>query len=191
MMSGENVCSCGHHIREHKDYANDEQLLTSAPSQKICSKSGCSCTSFHSRPVKIETSEPKKPVLLEKEDHLQLLKTLGITESDYDNDEIIQQLVDGHGENYEIKGYRKITSSEPKTIPIDDLKGKVSEDIIKGLTAFWSKDSVKPGLMKFQRDAIDAIVDGKHTIISSPTGTGKTEAFIIPIIDKIKKPHPL
>ena len=41
--------------------------------------------------------------------------------------------------------------------------------------------------MKFQRDAMDKIAEGEHTIISSPTGTGKTEAFIIPIIDKIKK----
>ena len=87
--------------------------MSSAQPQKICSCTDtlgikCSCTSFHSRPVKIETSEPKKPVLLEKEDHLQLLKTLGITESDYDNDEIIQQLVDGHGTNYEIKGQEEL-----------------------------------------------------------------------------------
>ena len=75
-MSRENVCSCGHHIREHKDYPNDEQLLTSAPSTKKCSKSGCSCTSFHSMPVKIETSEPKKPVLTEKKEIGELLETL-------------------------------------------------------------------------------------------------------------------
>ena len=42
--------------------------------------------------------------------------------------------------------------------------------------------------MKFQRDAINEILDDKHTIISSPTGTGKTEAFIIPIIEKILHP---
>ena len=107
-MSRENVCTCGHHIREHKDdFPTNEALFTSASSQKICSFTDrlgikCSCTSFHSIPVKIETSEPKKPVLLEKEDHRQLLKTLGITESDYDNVEIIQLVVDGHGENYEI-----------------------------------------------------------------------------------------
>ena len=43
--------------------------------------------------------------------------------------------------------------------------------------------------MEFQRDAIDEILGDKHTIISSPTGTGKTEAFIIPIIHKILNPR--
>ncbi len=189
-MSRENVCSCGHHIREHKDYPNDEQLLTSAPSTKKCSK--CSCTSFHSIPVKIETSEPKKPVLTEKKEIgelLETLETLKISKTDYDNDEIIQLLVPkDQNVKYEIKNYRKITSDEPKKIPIDDLKGKVSEDVLKGLTTFLSKNSAKPSLMEFQHDAIDAILADKHTIISSPTGTGKTEAFIIPIIEKILHP---
>ena len=36
---------------------------------------------------------------------------------------------------------------------------------------------------------MDEILDDKHTIISSPTGTGKTEAFIIPIIEKILHPR--
>ena len=108
-MSGENVCSCGHHVREHKDgYATDEQLLTSAPPQKICSKSECSCTSFQSNPAKIETREPTKPVLPEKKDIGKLLETLKVSKADYDNDEIIQLLVDGHGEKYEIKNYRKV-----------------------------------------------------------------------------------
>ena len=73
------------------------------------------------------------------------MKTLGIIESDYDNEEIIQLLVYGQipGKKYEIKNYRKITSEEPKKIPIDDLKGKVSEDVLKGLTAFLSKNSDK------------------------------------------------
>jgi len=173
-MSGENVCSCGHHVREHKDGGNAEQYLTSAPLTKKCTKSGCSCTSFH-------------PVLLEKKDIDKLLETLEISKADYDSDEIIQLLVAGHDKN-EIKNHRKITSEEPKKIPIDDLKGKVSEDVLKGLTAFLSKNSDKPGLMKFQRDAIDEILADKPTIISSPTGTGKTEAFIIPIIEKILHP---
>ncbi len=38
---------------------------------------------------------------------------------------------------------------------------------------------------KFQEEAIEKILDGNDVIISAPTATGKTEAFIIPIYQKI------
>ncbi len=39
-------------------------------------------------------------------------------------------------------------------------------------------------LYKFQWEAIKSILDGYHTVIVSGTGTGKTEAFLIPLIVK-------
>jgi ATP-dependent helicase YprA (DUF1998 family) len=36
---------------------------------------------------------------------------------------------------------------------------------------------------KHQEEAIHSIIQGKHTIISTGTGSGKTEAFLLPIID--------
>ena len=36
---------------------------------------------------------------------------------------------------------------------------------------------------KHQEEAIHSILQGKHTIISTGTGSGKTEAFLLPIID--------
>ncbi|AGT35530.1 hypothetical protein N186_05950 [Thermofilum adornatum] len=45
-------------------------------------------------------------------------------------------------------------------------------------------------LYKFQEEAINAIRNGKNTLIISGTGTGKTEAFLIPIIeDLLKEPN--
>lgn len=46
---------------------------------------------------------------------------------------------------------------------------------------------------QFQQDAFDAILSGKDTIIVAPTGTGKTEAFLLPILTQIWQisPHPL
>ena len=40
-------------------------------------------------------------------------------------------------------------------------------------------------LYKFQEDAINNIIFGNNVIITAPTASGKTEAFVIPIIQKI------
>ena len=40
-------------------------------------------------------------------------------------------------------------------------------------------------LFKFQEDAIKAILKGRDVVIVAPTGMGKTEAFIIPVVQKI------
>ena len=41
------------------------------------------------------------------------------------------------------------------------------------------------GVLKFQDDSFQAILRDKNTIITAPTGSGKTEAFAVPIIQKI------
>ena len=50
-------------------------------------------------------------------------------------------------------------------------------------------------LYRFQWEAIKYILDGYNTVIASGTGTGKTEAFLIPLIakgiDRYKKPNAL
>ena len=39
---------------------------------------------------------------------------------------------------------------------------------------------------KFQEEAIKEIAFGENVIIEAPTASGKTEAFLIPVIQKIK-----
>ena len=46
-------------------------------------------------------------------------------------------------------------------------------------------------LFKFQERAINTILSGKDTIIVAPTGNGKTEAFVIPILQKILEESPI
>jgi len=41
------------------------------------------------------------------------------------------------------------------------------------------------GVLPFQNESIRSILNGDNSIISAPTGSGKTEAFIIPILQKI------
>ena len=40
---------------------------------------------------------------------------------------------------------------------------------------------------KFQEEAIQEIVFGENVIIEAPTASGKTESFLIPVIERIKK----
>ena len=40
---------------------------------------------------------------------------------------------------------------------------------------------------KFQEDAIGEIAYGENVVIEAPTASGKTEAFLIPVIQRIKK----
>ncbi len=42
-------------------------------------------------------------------------------------------------------------------------------------------------LYKFQKDAMDSILNNNDTIITAGTGTGKTEAFLIPILNELLK----
>ena len=130
-MNEENLCECGHDFQSH-GYVRKTFTLT-----RPCEK--CPCSSFHrqnARKIIKKTSEQenKSEPKLEKKEHRHLLQTLGISEDDYKNDEIIQLLVDGHGEKYKIMGYEKTLSPDPKIFPIKDLKGKVA---VLQFTASW------------------------------------------------------
>jgi len=42
-----------------------------------------------------------------------------------------------------------------------------------------------PKVSEFQKNSIKKILEGKSTVLSAPTASGKTEAFVIPILQKI------
>ena len=108
-----------------------------------------------------------------------------IPKSLIENDSIIEKIVEGHiGETLGIIHYERRIAPEPEKIPIDEFEKILSKKIISGLKKYGFT-----GLLPFQKESVHSIILGKNTIISAPTGSGKTEAFTIPILEKILKNH--
>ena len=99
------------------------------------------------------------------------------------SDPIIHEIVQGHkDESLALIHYENRVSSEPDKVPIDSMGSVLSKDILEGLRKYGFS-----GLLPFQAESICLILQGKHIVISAPTGSGKTEAFAVPILQKILK----
>ncbi|MHA1685508.1 MAG: DEAD/DEAH box helicase [Candidatus Heimdallarchaeaceae archaeon] len=78
----------------------------------------------------------------------------------------------------------------PQQLPESD---DIPESILpKPLIDFLRQSGFKE-LYKFQIEALTRILEGKNIVVVAPTGTGKTEAFLFPLLTKIwqKNPNPL
>ena len=76
-------------------------------------------------------------------------------------------------------------SGEPEPGPgIDDI-----EEIPETLKESLKKRGITR-LYQFQYEALKKIMDGKHVVIVAGTGTGKTEAFMLPILSIISRQRP-
>jgi len=106
-----------------------------------------------------------------------------INQFEINADYIIRELVQGHkDESLAIIHYENLVSPEPKKIPLDHMSDVLSKNILNGL-----KEYGFIGLLPFQEESIRLILKGNNSIISAPTGSGKTEAFAIPILQKISE----
>ena len=106
-----------------------------------------------------------------------------IPKSLIENDSIIREIIQGHKEeSLALIHYERLIAPEAEKIPIESLKDVLSENIIKGLEKYGFS-----GLLPFQEESIREILKGNNSIISAPTGSGKTEAFAIPILQKISE----
>lgn len=106
-----------------------------------------------------------------------------IPKSLIENDYIIREIIQGHKEeSLALIHYERLIAPESDKIPIESLKDVLSDNIIRGLEKYGFS-----GLLPFQEESIREILKGNNSIISAPTGSGKTEAFAIPILQKISE----
>src|SRR3989338_3513672 len=68
---------------------------------------------------------------------------------------------------------------------IKEMIGKNNPDKITESILFSKKDYISQ--YNVQEEAIEEISFGENVVIEAPTASGKTEAFLIPVIQKIKK----
>ena len=78
-----------------------------------------------------------------------------------------------------VSHFRTLSEPEPK------MGSKVAElGLDENITRALEEKGVEQ-FYKFQQDAIFEIMRGNNVIITAPTASGKTEAFVVPIMQKI------
>jgi len=98
------------------------------------------------------------------------------------DDPIIDEIKTGQEEkNHAILYYEHEQEPPPLLQPLDKLSGQLDPRILQGLKNY----GFGKGVLQFQERSFNAILTGDNTVISAPTGSGKTEAFTVPIIQKI------
>jgi DEAD/DEAH box helicase domain-containing protein len=80
-----------------------------------------------------------------------------------------------------ISQYKVLKNPEPK------MGCKVEDLGLNELISEHLKNLEIEQFYKFQEEAINEIIFGENVVIEAPTASGKTEAFLIPVIQKIKK----
>ena len=80
-----------------------------------------------------------------------------------------------------ISQYKVLKNSEPK------MGCKVEELGLDESISNHLRDLKIEKFYKFQEESINEIIFGENVVIEAPTASGKTEAFLIPVIQRIKK----
>ena len=84
-------------------------------------------------------------------------------------------------------GFTNVFNKIFANMDFENFLSKVEElGLEKEISDFLNELKIKQ-FYKFQEDAIQEIVFGENVVIEAPTASGKTEAFLIPVIQRIKK----
>ena len=167
----QNCPNCNNHL--HEQYVNGSDIL-------LCLKCKYKKT-INTEPqieVPIAPNNYGKSKMIEEE-----LEPIIIPTSDYEEIDFAEmtKLSSKCDVVYE-KTYPKLTPTFNKK----KLKDIVENDILQ--TAI---ETLIDKLYSFQADAFEQIKDGNNVVITAPTASGKTQAFLLPILDKIiSNPNP-
>ena len=135
-------------------------------------------TAQHSDNISKDSNEDI-PILVSNIKYFDVKK---IPKKDLSENPILEEIIQGHNEeNLSVIHYEHTLSLEPEKIPLEKLQGVIIPPILEGI----AKNGLGDGFLEYQINSIKSILAGKNVIISAPTGSGKTEAFAIPIIQKI------
>ncbi len=93
----------------------------------------------------------------------------------YCRDETLKPIFEA---NYEVVDFREIKGKTIKTVSVDLI------DINTSLKNALRERGIED-LYEFQAKAINLIKQGRDVIITAPTGMGKTEAFALPLIERV------
>lgn len=131
--------------------------------------------------LKFDTGEISTKIdsqnMLEKEGLLQSEDEIKNMMGDSKVDEITKSVL--FSRRHYVSHFKSIEEPEPEMgSPIEDfgLDQRIVEVLqLRGITEFY----------RFQEEAIHNIMVGNNVVITAPTASGKTEAFVIPIVQKI------
>ncbi|HYL67225.1 MAG TPA: DEAD/DEAH box helicase [Nitrosopumilaceae archaeon] len=122
-------------------------------------------------------TKKKSAAMLEKEGIVQSEDEIKKMIGNAKLDEITNSIL--FARKYYVSHFRTITEPEPQ------MGNAVSESgLDEKITRVLESKKIEK-FYKFQDDAIRNIMMGSNVIISAPTASGKTEAFVIPILQKI------
>ena len=142
----------------------------------------------HNDSTKTKPIQHRKIDTRSTEEEPEEVEQIGIPEEllfnleDIPSDPIIDAIKDGQEERqHAILYYKHEEEDDPPKRKLDELSSPLDPKILQGLRNYGFGN----GVLKFQDDSFQAILRDKNTIITAPTGSGKTEAFAVPIIQKI------